>query len=372
MFAQNRKIAEVTAGREHAAADQIRELVAKDDWIACSALVRRWEKERLEAVGGAKLYDIALDAMRQALADVIYPPNMCNFEPYMQIPDPALARLEQAVSTNPEDHILTAFLAQAHIDRGWVARSGGWSHEVDEAGWHGLTQSLQTASDLLSRFDAREVSSPVLARVGFQLLAAVSDMASDEMREVYRTWSDLDLRNQYAHRSFAFFVLPRWFGDYETVEREARLAAERTGSAVGMAAYASFYLSALDFEEEAIDLLDLEAFEEGLHDLVGLSEDPAAEAVRLACMVEHASGGGAVVPLWREVFHRRRLAKQAELPGMCRRLLERHLTHMPFEDGSPGEQSLREVICRLWRKELVGGHQFTFTNDGFRVFDPTA
>jgi hypothetical protein len=348
----------------------IKELCEADDWDILAARIADWDQSRSATAAGTRHADMALDVLRKHLADEVFEPDMCNFDRYYLIGDGAFARLQAAYDTDPDNYVLTALLAQVHIDRGWVARGGGWSHEVTQEGWEQLTRSFQMAYALLNRFDPRDISSPLFARIRFQLLAT-EDPGVEDVREAYREWSDLDISSPQPHRNFAFQVLPRWFGDYETLEREAQMASERTKSVAGDAAYATIYLTALDYEQDALDLMDLEKFERGLIDLARSDPDPARRASELICEVQDFCDTG--IPLiWHEITRRTRLRKAKALRGVIRVLAERFVTHLPTEGRRGQEKRLLRALSNVYDKELSKGMELDFTPDGIRLVAPDA
>lgn len=345
--------------------ERLRGQIEADDWDGISADIRDWEARSANVPGTqARMADLALNFIRHELASHVYPPNMCNFEKYYEIPDIALARVQAAARARPADPVLTALLAQLHIDRGWCVRGGGWSSEVDEAGWQGLMDSFRTASALLARFEPREERSAILARVAFQLLAAEEqDHTVDRARDAYQAWSDLDVGNPLPHQSFAFFVLPRWYGSWRELEDEAQGSAKRTGAVIGKAAYAWIYLLALGWEEDALRLMDLDLFEAALDDLVRRDPNPSRKALEIALEIREATETS-LVPIWSELFCQRALKREAALRDVARRLLEKHVTRLPAEKGSAFETKALDAIAWYFGRELKAGKRLSFTEGG--------
>ena len=343
-------------------------LVEEDAWEEVSAQIAEWEAARAyPATSDARWSDLALDLIRHSLSDKVYAPNMCNFENYYEIPDAALARVEAAARANPSDPILTALLAQVHIDRGWCARGGGWSSEVDEEGWQGLARSFETAHNLLARFDLREVRSPTLSRVSFQLLAA-AEASITEVREAYLAWSDLDVANPLPHRAVAFYVMPRWFGSWPMLEQEAQSAVTRTAPLIGPEAYAHFYLQALEYEEDALIHLDMALFEKALDTMIARHPTPALSALEIACDLHETAQVGFSM-IWDEVLRYRLYRKKAELKHLVRRLLGRWITHLPTREGSALERKALGTIGAVFQRDLRRGKSVAFTQEGLRMVD---
>jgi hypothetical protein len=338
--------------------ERLERLVEEKDWLAIGRVIADWEASREMSSVGTPVHEIALTMLRWHLAEQIYPPNMCNFDAYFMIPNAAISELERIVSINPGNHVLTAILAQCHIDRGWVARGGGWSEEVTKEGWQALQRSFHTAHGLLSRFDARRLKSPLLASVAFQLVVAIED-GREETRNAYDLWAELEPNSEKAHAHYAFMLLPRWFGDLATLDREARNASRLTEDRTGAMAYAAMYLTAVQYEDDAFQRIDIDLFRQGLHDILARDENPAMRAFELAAKLDKASDTG-MVAIWNEILKRTIYRNMTATKVIARELLERYVTHRPFDAGSDRETKFLELLSRLWHKELAAG-------DGLRV-----
>ncbi len=342
--------------------NEVTELVDANKWTELAERIAEWDQTRQKTVQDRRYATLALDIIRSHLADAVYPPNMCNFEPYYAIPDGALTRVERAAEADPENPMLTALLAQVHIDRGWFARGGGWSDEVDEAGWEKLARSFEDAARLLQRHDLGDIRSPLYAYVQFQLLAAV-DATVEVARDLYRLWSDLDITDLAPHRFFAFLMTPRWFGTWSDFEAQARSAADRTASATGDVAYAIFHLEALNHYDRPLTLMDIDRFEQGLNDFCAARGLPAQDALVLARGLQ-AEICTDMVPIWNELFHYRLLKRRGELRGVIKRLLARHVTCVPTEGKEALEKQVLNEISSHFQKELKAGKVMNITEDG--------
>lgn len=373
-FNENRRFDNSDTRRIEDLTGKLKASMDADDWTTVSALVGQVDKSReILSSTSARLADVVLDFIRYELAEAVFSPNMCNFDNYYEIFDPALARVEKASRAHPDDPILTALLAQVHIDRGWCARGGGWSGEVTQEGWQGLLNSFQTAEALLQRFEPRGLSSPLFSRVKFQLLVTADAENGLELgRNAYQDWSDMDTANPLPHRHFAFFSLPRWFGDWESFDEEARDAARRTRNASGKAAYAHFYLEAFEYEEGgAFKYLDTEFFAEALDDLIRHDPEPVVRALRVVVALRDLA---AVEPITiiDEIVGRARHLKRQTLRPVIRHILETHVTHLTTKEGSKFDEEVLSVISESFQTELKAGMRLAFTPEGVRMVQPDA
>ena len=364
-----RHVSSDDAARQDALFDDLRAFVAADDWGGLSDRLAELDRDRARLTqSDHRLTDLALDFLRLELGDVVGVPNMCNFDYYYEIPDSVLNRIEAASRARPDDPWLTALLAQVHIDRGWCARGGGWSHEVTEAGWHALMNSFQTAYALLQRFDVEELNSPFYARVQFQLLASAdAEHGLDHAREAYHNWSDLDVGNPLPHRTFAFFALPRWFGSWPSFEEEARAAMKRTEHIIGKAAYATFYLEAFEYDEDdALERLDVPLFMEALDDLIRRDSDPVCQAVRAAVLLGELTEP-VPVTLIGEFLDRASNAKRDALRPMVKYIFETYVTHLPTQKDSEFEGRVLDQMTAAFAPDLKEGETVAVTPDGVRT-----
>ncbi|MEM9427791.1 MAG: hypothetical protein AAGA06_13935 [Pseudomonadota bacterium] len=349
--------------------EDLRALVAQDDWIGLAGKLEELDRSRAQlAQSEQRLADLALDFLRHDLAEAVGMPTMCNYDYYFEIPDSVLARVEDAARAHPDNPWLTALLAQVHIDRGWCARGGGWSHEVTEEGWHGLMNSFETAHALLQRFDVEDLRSSMYARVQFQLLAtADADDGLRHARGAYHDWSDLDVCNPQPHRSFAFFALPRWFGSWPEFEDEAQAAVARTEHIMGKGAYAHFYLEAFEYDEHcALTMLDVPLFIEALDDLIRRDSDPVCQALRAAVLIGEMTEPEPVTIL-SEFFQRDNNTKRDALRAMVRRIFETYVTHLPTEQDSEYEGRVLDQMTAAFAQDLMAGQTLEITPDGVRA-----
>ncbi|SHH81550.1 hypothetical protein [Marivita hallyeonensis] len=170
------------------------------------------------------------------------------------------------------DHGVAYVVAMANIDIGWAWRGEGWRQDIPAAHRAAFFRHFKTASDLVDRFDAFELDSPMLAAVRCALLSAETRpraRASDD----YEDLIDLAPGVGKYMRALGNHMLPRWFGSYQRLDHEARRTMERTEDVWGSGAYAWTYLDALTVDGEAYALLDADLFCQGLRDILARQTD---------------------------------------------------------------------------------------------------
>ena len=341
-------------------------LIEEDAWDEISAQIAEWEASGARP-GASELRwsDMALDVIRQMLSDRMCDRNTGNLGASYEIPGSALARVEEAANANPSDPVLTAVLALLHLDRGGQVPAEPMFEDHDGTIQHRLPRNVEIAQNLLTRFDLRDVRSPTVSRVSFQLLAAMN-VGMPEMRDAYLAWSDLDVTNPLPHRAMARHAMTTTPDGWATLEKEALAAANRTGPVIGPEAYAHFYLHALEQDEKAVVRMDLTRLEEALDSLVARQTTPSEAALTIAIQLTEASDVG-VVMIWQEVLKHAVLRKKSQLRQIARRLVQRWVTHLPTEAHSQLDRKALDTISTLFQKELQDGQSIQFSEAGLRL-----
>ena len=96
---------------------------------------------------------------------------------------------------------------------------------------------------------------------------------SDKIADAYETLITLDPSNARTMRAMGNHLLPRWFGDYNTLELEARRTAARTQDIWGAGAYTWVQFDAIAFDDQACARLDVAFFVDGLHNILARTTD---------------------------------------------------------------------------------------------------
>ncbi len=180
--------------------------------------------------------------------------------------------LEQVLADYGNPPVLAAIVAMAHIDIGWAWRGTGWDIEVPERNREAFAAHFDRAADILTDHADGTEHSPLLAATVCALSAGRGGPVRQLVRE-FEHWIDLDPRNPRAYRTFGAQLLPRWHGDYDRLELEARRAAGRTHDIWGAGAYAWVMFDAISSDPNACARLDLDFFLDGLADILRNAQD---------------------------------------------------------------------------------------------------
>ena len=99
-----------------------------------------------------------------------------------------------------------------HVRRAWLARGGGWSSTVTQAGWEGFFKELSVARDLFTKAWKLKPEVPYAAAEMITIAATVEDGSAGNMRE----WFDRAVAARFdylpAYGSLTWFLRPRWGG----------------------------------------------------------------------------------------------------------------------------------------------------------------
>ncbi len=234
------------------------------DWLVAD------ERKIDEAQGGARAYQLIIDAalydrtLAMIEAGELDPPNSL---------DKVVMPFEEALEEYPDHHGRAVLTAMRHLQLGWIFRGSGFVYEITDIQWEKVGQHYARAAEILNRFDADKLQSPSLAMAKHKLLAI--EGASGKLDAAFEVWRKLDPMSPTVFFRHAFHCLPRWGGSYQKILVDARRLAGESSDKWGMAAYALYLIQLSECEPEIFEHMDVELFEEGVHDLLERRSDPA-------------------------------------------------------------------------------------------------
>ena len=242
-------------------------LARQDRWCDLSAKIRMAERARSKTPGGMPVTDLLVFGARH---DVVAAAEHAIAE---DVPsgDPALLSgiggLEAVLSEHGDDPAIALIVAWAHIDIGWAWRGSAAEQDVPKHRKAAFAAHFDRASKILDHFHGIELDSPALAAARCALLPALRD-PHVRIADDYEDLIDLDPYNERHMRAMGNHLLPRWFGDYDQLELEARRTAARTQDIWGDAGYAWVMFDAVANDAGACDIVDLDFFVDGLRDIL--------------------------------------------------------------------------------------------------------
>ncbi|MEM7717996.1 MAG: hypothetical protein AAF222_02240 [Pseudomonadota bacterium] len=290
------------------------------DWLIAE------EQDIDETRGGLRGYQTLIEA-------ALFNPTLQMIETGELDPPKSLDKtvipFEEALGKKPGHPGLAALTALRHLQAGWAFRGSGFVHEITDAQWEKVGEHYGRAAEILSEFDAEALRSPALAMAKHKLLAI--EGASSRLDAAFDLWRTLDPMSSHMFMCHAFHCLPRWGGSYEKILVDARRLAGETSERWGMAAYALYLIQLSDGEPEVFEHMDLELFEEGVHDLLARRSEPPVVNFWLRELNEMASA----TPVFTEVT--KDGARLADMAAPLRDYVIRtHLTVLDptmWEDG---------------------------------------
>ena len=239
-------------------------LVRQEDWDKLGQEIRQFDKMRATTSGGSPIAEILTLGARY---DVIRPLEVAL---RFREPEPStegIAEFHEVMREHPNDHGVAAILAYTHIDAGWA-----WYNAMpypNHAGYLKIFQEhFALAQEVLNNFNARELSSPILAAAQCATLPGLKN-ADLRVIDDYNELIDLDPTTPLHFRNFGRHLLPQFLGDHATLEREAARMRDEMHDICGSGAYAWMYMDALAEDQNAFQMLDTDAF---LHAILEIFE----------------------------------------------------------------------------------------------------
>ncbi len=249
-------------------------LARQDRWDELAREITDTDKARTKTPGGMPVADLLAYGAR---SDVVH-----GVEHALQDGPTAgeaplidgIIALEAVQRDYASEPVITLIVALAHIDVGWAWRGAGLETVVPELNRNRCAAHFDRAQHLLSPLCGIELNSPLLAAARCALLAGQRDPQS-RISDDYEDLIDLDPHNHRHMRALGNHLLPRWFGDYEQLELEARRTASRTQDIWGAGGYTWVCFDAIASDEVACERVDVDFFIDGLRDILKARPDQA-------------------------------------------------------------------------------------------------
>ena len=260
--------------------NQVRVLVGAEDWTGLADMMADLDRTRAAAPSGSRLIYTALDAITDCFAQGYYEPNVCMPFPAAAIDAERIDEFEAIAAKYPEHYCLAAIASHFRLQNAWEYRGGVYADDIYEDDWVAAGKCAAHSAETLAPYVMREPDSPLIAMLEFSQLP-FDPAAGRSIHTLYRTWSDLDPDNQYAHKMYAYYLQPKWYGEEEYFDQYLRKAALENRAAGGAAGYASAYLFITEDDRFAVYDMDGDLFAEGVIDLAKLSDNDPEVVARL-------------------------------------------------------------------------------------------
>ncbi|WP_236628210.1 MULTISPECIES: hypothetical protein [unclassified Sulfitobacter] len=360
--------------RDHHQAVALR-LVRQERWAELSRTIRAADAKRSLTPGAMSIAELMAYGAR---ADVVLAAEHALIDGRPDRNAPLLAGIEDlelVLEDSPEDYVVAAIVAQAHMDLGWAWRGTGWDVEVPARNRAAFAAHFERAEEILAPFADEAATSPLLAATQCALLGG-SATDGRAVADRYERLIDLNPENPRPMRAMGNHLLPRWYGSYAELELEARRTASRTQAVWGAGGYTWVQFDAISCDDEACARLDLPFFVEGLHDILNRRPDPYTTnllAAYCANSIGQAFSGND------HADHVR--AQIADCAGW---IVREHLTELhpmiwahaargfdnnlrvqcPTRFAASGRDDAMRIITSLFQGEIAAGKRVVFTETG--------
>lgn len=349
-------------GETEALEAQVNAKAQAGDWEGLDQLVSGWDDECTSESGGYRYTQRATPVVIGPFAEPLESGDCAAF-PASAIDYNWLEEIELAFAARPGNRTLGACLALAHKTAAWARRGGDYADQVTEEGWEGYQLHMERAQEVLAECIAHHPQSAMLARLHAHSLVGAAD-ADREVIEAFEHALALDPTNWNFCSAFGFHLLPRWYGDYDQLDIAARRHLAATEADAGAAAYAAFYMEALERDPGCFLMIDTDLFKQGVLDLlthVGSGQrlvnyTLATLSLLLAPrMSDHREG-------WEGIPEAR-----AALYPVVRAIMEDHLTCIMPQFWANGENQARIALWEAFDPEIRVGMILRVTEDGIQL-----
>ena len=147
-----------------------------------------------------------------------------------------LGDLQVWVNERPKSVTARIAMASAYVDYAWVARGSGDADSVSTSGWNEFDERIKEAKQLLDETEGLPTKCPewyvVMLNVG-----QAQSWRIDQLEALFQKASAFEPGYYYSERTFAYMLLPQWFGQEGDVEKFAEQIADQSGGDEGDALY---------------------------------------------------------------------------------------------------------------------------------------
>ncbi len=348
-------------------------LARQDRWSDLAGKIRMAERARSKTPGGMPVTDLLLFGARNdvvaaaehAIAEGVPPGSPALLS--------GIGGLEAVMIEHDDDPAIALIVAWAHIDIGWAWRGSAPEDEISKNHKASFAAHFDRASKILDGFSGVELDSPALAAARCAVLPGLRDPRT-RIADDYEDLIDLDPHNERHMRAMGNHLLPRWFGDYDQLELEARRTASRTQDIWGDAGYTWVMFDAAANDEGACAAMDPEFFSDGLRDILARRPNQAtANLLAAYCAVSIARHG--------------ETDTATVLSDCANWIIRDHMTELHplvwahaaegFDNAAPvtslsrfaahGRARALQVLDDLFAEDLAKGRQIVFTPNGVEI-----
>lgn len=350
-------------------------MARQENWADISQCIHAADRGLSKTSGGMPVADLISFGARadvvQATEHALLSGKPAKDAPLME----GIEALEGVLAEFSNDYTISCIVAHAHMDIAWAWRGTCWDAEVAPHNKEAFNAHFDRARDILAPF-ATVTPKPAFLGAAECALRAGDPESSHRIADAYQSLIDLDPENARAMRAMGNHLLPRWFGDYDELELEARRTAARTQTTWGSGAYTWVQLDAVAFDDEACARLDVAFFTDGLRDILARTDNQYIVnllASYCANTMGNARGG-----------HDEADQVRSQIADCAKWIIHDHLTELhpmiwahaargfdnnlrvrcPHRFAAAGQADALRIIGNLFRRDIAAGRKIVFTKDG--------
>lgn len=330
-------------------------LIEAGRWDLYHSLLAAWEKDRATTPFGTMFHRLGVERALRRFAEIEATIEETGTVPGDAEIDAIVAAFDARAAADPDDHVAATLAARAHICAGGFARGEGYIEEVSANNLRRMTVHYEAAEALLAPH--AEKRSSLVAEARYTVCLGL-ETGSTLIRARYNEWVAVDPDDVAPFQVHGFHLLPRWFGDLEELEAEARRAAEITSPRRGSAGYVIFHggIMTCDTQHETLGIADPDLFVRSAHDRART----AGSQWGVNRMAEF---------LMQAMLESRGDARETYRAGL-RALVEEHLRVLVPRAWSSPLDEVRRELASLFRDELGSGSQVRIDARGLEILPP--
>lgn len=253
------------------ASEQAREqglyLARQDRWEELAEKIKRHDRDRATTCNGQSLAELMAYGAR---SDVVGAAEHALLHGKAAQDADYFAGIEalEAVLLERADCYATALIvAHMHIDIGWAWRGARNREFLSDLNREAFEAHFARAAEILADHCPSKEQSAALLSARCALLPGREDPGPQLVRE-FESLLSQDPQNPRHMRALGNYLLPRWYGNFQKLDLEARRAAACSQDIWGAGAYAWVWLDALLVDPDGFDQLEIGYFLEGIQDIL--------------------------------------------------------------------------------------------------------
>lgn len=240
-------------------------LARQERWEDLEDQIRTFDQNRSTTSAGTPLAELMLfgarsDVVRAAEHALLHghPAKGADFFA-------GIEALEYMLEDYPDSYPLALIAAHMHIDIGWAWRGAAAKEDVRALNREAFHAHFERAAAILNRFCPTKHHSPALSAARCALLPGQPNPA-EKLCSEFEALIALDPTNPRHMRALGNYLLPRWYGDFDQLDLQARRIAARTYDLWGAGAYAWVWFDALLVDPRGLEMVEIEYFLDGVDD----------------------------------------------------------------------------------------------------------